>query len=313
MITAKGLKKLIFHPITFITDYRNKGRWRGSLNLSQANLLSPVTIMLYTGGGHPSQSHLALWIPYFIKADIDFIILTRHRVAFDMAVEDYPHVNIAYAREERDVQRIMEKLNFLKACFYPSNTGNNIHLLSFSHIEHIFIGHGDSDKSASAHKFFRVYDQNWVAGDAHRDRFENEGFDFSGLEFVKVGRPNLLEVLEKTEGSWRDRHEGKINLLYLPTWEGVYEEQNYSSLPLLQNIVEELDIKFDLSISVKLHPSTGNRETSLQNIEKKLETLIGNKKIDAEVVSKERTVNDLLTQNTLFICDISAVVSESLS
>ncbi|MCH9739440.1 MAG: CDP-glycerol glycerophosphotransferase family protein [Epsilonproteobacteria bacterium] len=313
MITSKGLKKLLSHPRTFIKDYRNKGKWRGSLNVSQVNLLSPITIVLHTGEGKPSQSHLALWVPYFIEAEIDFMILTRHRVAFDMAVENYPDVNIAYARGEAEVQKVMSKLNFVKACVYPSNTGNNIHLLAFDEVEHIFIGHGDSDKSASAHKFFRVYDQNWVAGEAHRDRFENEGFDFRGLEFVQVGRPNLLEVVEKTQNKWEDRYNGKVKLLYLPTWEGVYDEQNYSSLSIVKNIIEEVSVKFDFSISIKLHPSTGNRELGLKNIEKKLTQLISRKKIDGELVAKEKTVNELLTQSNMFICDISAVVSESLS
>jgi hypothetical protein len=313
MITAKGLKKLILHPRTFIKDYRNKGKWRGSINIEYANLLMPITVILHTGEGESSRSHLALWVSYFIKADIKFMIMTRHRVAFDMAVEDYPNLNIVYARGEKDVQQIIEKLNFLKACFYPSNTGNNIHLLAFAHIEHIFIGHGDSDKSASAHKFFRVYDQNWVAGEAHRDRFNNEGFDFRGLEFVKVGRPNLLDVVENTQTPWRDRFQDDIKLLYLPTWEGVYEEQNYSSLPIIKEIVEEIGSKFTLSLSLKLHPSTGNREIGLKGVEKELITLMRNKKITGKVVAKEQTVHQLLTLNNLYICDISAVVSESLS
>jgi len=317
MITSKGLKKLILHPRTFIRDYRNKGTIKRSIkksiNVAHANLLLPITVILHTGEGKPSESHLALWVPYFIKADINFLILVRHRVAFDMAVESYPNTNIAYARGEGDVKKIIEKLNFLKACFYPSNTGNNIHLLAFSHIEHIFIGHGDSDKSASAHKFFRVYDQNWVAGDAHKDRFSNEGFDFRGLEFVKVGRPNLLEVLKKSQTDWRERYGNSIRLLYLPTWEGVYEEQNYSSLPILKDIIVEVSTKFDMAISIKLHPSTGNREIGFKNIEKDLVKLINTRKINGELVAKEQTVNDLLSQNNLFICDISAVVSEALS
>ena len=314
MITSKGLKKLIFHPITFIREYRNKGRWRGSINVTHDNLLLPITVILHTGEDKPSESHLALWVPYFIKANINFLILVRHRVAFDMAVESYPNTNIAYARGEEDVKKIIEKLNFLKSCFYPSNTGNNIHLLAFSHIEHIFIGHGDSDKSASAHKFFRVYDQNWVAGDAHKDRFGNEGFDFRGLEFVRVGRPNLLEVLKKSQTDWRERYDNAIRLLYLPTWEGVsLSVQNYSSLPILKNIIEKINIKFDMFISIKLHPNTGNREIGFKKLEKDLIKLIDSRKIDGEVVAKEQTVNELLSQNNLFICDISAVVSEALS
>ena len=47
------------------------------------------------------------------------------------------------------------------------------------------------DKSASAHKFFRVYDEIWVAGQAHIDRFKNAGFNTAHIDFVKVGAPQF--------------------------------------------------------------------------------------------------------------------------
>lgn len=45
--------------------------------------------------------------------------------------------------------------------------------------------------------FFRAYDENWVAGEAHIDRMLNAGFNLNGLKHLKTGRPNLLGILKK--------------------------------------------------------------------------------------------------------------------
>lgn len=55
-------------------------------------------------------------------------------------------------------------------------------------------------------KFFRVYDENWVAGEAHIDRMLNANFNLNGLKHVKIGRPNLLDILKKAN------QVGKIDL-----------------------------------------------------------------------------------------------------
>jgi len=196
----------------------------------QFNTFVSYTHLLYSGEGLNGVSHLDLWIPHFLKAEISFLVLVRNNDLFEILQKKYPQVTVLFAKGEKEVESFLKQLPFLQACFYPSNVGSNLHLLKFNMLKHIFIGHGDSDKTASAHKYFRVYDENWVAGEAHIDRFKNEGFDCSGLQQIKVGRPNLKETLQVAQKPWQTRFKGKINLLYLSTWEGVYKEQNYTSI-----------------------------------------------------------------------------------
>ena len=317
-MTFRGLKKLLLHPKIFIRDYRNKGKGKGkkkvpSINISQINFLTPFTHVLHTGEGEHAVSHLDLWIPYFIEAQIDFFVLTRNMTAFNKASEKYPLIDVVYLKGEKEIESAFKKLIFLKACFYPSNTGNNLHLLKFNHLKHVFLGHGDSDKTASAHKYFRVYDENWVASDAHIDRFKNEGFDFSGLKSVKVGRPNLLKILEESTDLWRERFASKINLLYLSTWEGVYTEQNYTSVYMVNEIVEILKDIENLKLSVKLHPRVGSRDYSLLDTNSKLKNFSQANGIDCTVYERDKPVDELIIESNIFICDISAVVSECLA
>ena len=220
----------------------------------QVNTFYPYKIILHTGEGENGITHLNLWIPIFQKSGINFVVFVRNYEVFKYVKEKYGELPIIMAKSDKEVKKILDKMQSLKACFYPSNTGNNLHLLSYDDIKHIFIGHGDSDKTASAHKYFRVYDENWVAGQAHIDRFNNAGFDHTGLRHIKVGRPNLKETLLFTQDNWKNRFGGKINLLYLSTWEGVYKEQEYTSVEIIKEFFKDInEILSEVYIKIKLH------------------------------------------------------------
>jgi len=323
--------KLIKHPVLFFKDAINKPVPnkpvpkkpvpkkpvpkkpvpinRDEYNYNKFELYSHL---LHTGEDITGLSHLDLWLPHFIKADVNFVVMVRNYELFQIIVEKYPQLTITFAKVDKDVGYYLDQLVFLKACFYPSNTGRNMHLLKFNKIKHIFIGHGDSDKTASAHKYFRVYDENWVAGKAHIDRFVNEGFDFSGLESVEVGRPNLKETLEISKISWENRFDGQLNLLYLSTWEGVYQEQNYTSVYMIEEFFNKNLIEFD-HLKIKLHPWVGRRDKSLENFASTLDELLSLKGVDYTIYDKTTPVEELIKQSNIFICDISAVISESLA
>ncbi|MEE6534403.1 CDP-glycerol glycerophosphotransferase family protein, partial [Campylobacter coli] len=139
----------------------------------------------------------------------------------------------------------------------------------------------------------------------------NAGFNLNGLKHLKTGRPNLLGILKKSKLDWRDRFEGRINLLYLPTWEGTYKEQDYSSLGMvLQNIKKLQDYSSfqKINISVKLHPFSGKKEKRFL----KLEYLLSKEK-KIRVISKYDSLHKYIINSNMFICDISAVVSECLA
>ena len=279
-----------------------------TLLLNNINFILPIKFILHTGEKNGALAHLNIWIEYFEDANIDYIILTRHIEAYSATIEKYPYLKVIFAKNKPEIDNIIQRLPLIKACFYPSNTGNNLHLLFYNKINHIFLGHGDSDKTASAHKFFRVYDENWVSGEAHIDRFKNAGFDCDGLEQVKVGRPNLYKVIEKSQTKWKDRFNSKYKVLYLPTWEGIYKEQDYSSLSIIKQNIELVNSIEKLDINIKLHPFSGNREKSFLSLENEL--------LDFEhcnVINKQETVNNCILNSNIFICDISAVVSECLA
>lgn len=281
-----------------------------SFNFTRVNFFVQTSIILHTGEGRPGQSHLNLWIPHFAAAQIPYIILIRNADLYKWAVQKYPSLSIAYAKKPLDVEKLINRLPQLQAVLYPSNTGNNIHLLRFNDIEHIFIGHGDSDKTASAHKFFRVYDKIWVAGQAHIDRFANAPFESKHISFLKVGRPNLKAILKNNT---RTGISNSPSVLYLPTWEGVYEEQNYSSINFAGKLLSELHTIFGATINAKLHPQTGIRDKTLANAREHLKQALTQQGILSTIHEKSTGIEELVPLGNIFICDISAVVTECLS
>ncbi len=275
--------------------------------VNDINFMFPIEYIIHTGEGKAAVPHISIWYPSFRAAySTRTLILTRNQVAFDsislyLKKHDYPNM-VVLCKSEKDVDELFRKCVGVKACFYPSNTGNNIHPLKQTGIKHVFIGHGDSDKSASAHKFFRVYDENWVAGDANIDRFSK--ITTNGLQFRKVGRPNMRDILCGNTCSWSDRFSGKLNVLYLPTWEGVYNEQNYSSISLsgkISNIVNKLSV-----FSAKFHPMTGSRDPECLKC-------VSECSKDSNIFSADQPLSTFISDYNVFICDISAVVSECLS
>ena len=303
------ISKLIKNPKLYFKDALLKYGFLKQKKANSINIFESYSACLHIGESeNHAFSHVQIWFDYFMASGLKFVILTRDNAACRLIIEKFPEAKVVCAINSTHIKEFFEAFPTIRICLYPSNTANNFHMLAYTHIKHVFIGHGDSDKSASAHKFFRAYDENWVSGDAHIDRIKNAGFALNGLENIKVGRPALYEILSQNLSSWQERYQGQLNLLYLPTWEGAYAEQDYSSLErLIQNIRDISNLE-KLNISVKLHPFTGKREKrylDLYDVIKEEENI--------NLIPTNESLSSHIINSNLFICDISAAVSECLA
>lgn len=283
-----------------------------NLDLTHVNFYKPIHYILHSGESlNGGANHLRLWLPTLIRANVNFVILVRNEPFYNWVKREYPWISVAYAKRVIDVEELIKLLPDTKYVLYPSSTGNNIHLVRFNHLNHVFIGHGDSDKASSAHKALRLFDEIWTAGQAHIDRFKNSDFKTNHLTFLKVGRPNLNKVLTASQVNWKTRLD--FNILYLPTWEGVIEETNYSSIHLSGVIIRELQSLMNIPISVKYHPFTGNRNSALLSINQLTNIMIQEDNLSATVLDAATDLGTEIPKNNIFICDISGVVSECLA
>lgn len=273
------------------------------LGKSHARALANKLAALHIGDGAGAEFHVDLWLQHMQQSNREILVIVRSAFVF-AALKKRNDLDVVYVKEARDGEVLLARCPKLKAMFYTSNTGNTIHFIRNTHLVHVFLGHGDSEKSASCHKFFRVYDEIWTAGQAHIDRFRNSGIDFRGLALVPVGRPSLTPILkESTDAVFG-------NFLYLPTWEGFYNEQLYSSVAIGIQFLRYISLATGKRPVVKFHPWTGKQTATLLNSETNYRRDLPGDAVaiaerSAPVVSVMRNVDFL-------IADISSVVTDFL-
>lgn len=246
--------------------------------------------------------HLEYWLDSFIASGHQFLIVTRQIETYHLITKKYPKQNTSLVTNPAQIDTIYNKFKKIKAVFYPANTANNIHFLRTCGKKHIFIGHGDSDKSSSMNRLFKVYDEVFVSGQAHIDRFQHADFNTESIKFKVIGRPTT-EIYKDNEPYTANK------IIYIPTWEGFVSEQSYSSINLAEKIIIELRKITDLPIEIKLHPLTG----LVNGDNKKIEQSIKNLKLaNIKIHKKDSQLKTLLKHNAVYICDISATITECL-
>lgn len=219
------------------------------------------------------------------------------------------------ALELRDPgELLMLDFSSVRIALYPCNTGNNIHLLRLPNIMSAFIGHGDSDKSASNNPFSRAYDELWVAGEAGADRYRRSDLGVHDDQYRFVGRPQVHAIGRAPELG----EESTPTVLYAPTWEGVNLDQEYSSVSAVgEHIVAGL-LAAEPAVRVvfKAHPFTGQRDAKYRAVLARIAAMIDDAAartgIDHRVV-KGGSINEWFNRSTALITDVSSVVSDFLS
>lgn len=266
--------------------------------------ISRARFFLHIGDGVDAAFHVDLWYPYIASVDSGAIIVIRSRMLFNRLLRTRPELPLVYAKNGYLAEQLVSNCPNLIAVLYVSNTGNTVHFLRFNHVSHVFVGHGDSEKAASSHKFFRAYDEVWTAGRAHIDRFRATGMNHDGLGFRVVGRPTLRGLL--------NAQPDQDSFLYLPTWEGFQAEQDYTSIRASEEFIPNVVDLTGLGATVKFHPWAGKRETAFHEVEARLGTVRTDQKAPIEVVERGELAADRMKSASFLIADISSVVSDFL-
>jgi len=280
--------------ILFFKDYSN------NIVYNNVKKYSPKIIVYFSGNKH-TTFQLDLWIPVIKKSDFKFIIILREHHHY-LKLND-TSLPIVFLKNTLAVEKI-STITSIKAALYLSNVGKNIHLIRSNNIKHIFIGHGDSDKSSSANNIMKLYHHMFVAGEAHIDRMKANNIFVPKNYFLKIGRPNL--ELEINNNSYAI--DGKLNILYAPTWEGYFENSSYSSLNKINEIINNYISKNKNKINFlfRPHPHTGVVNNNLLDTAYKISLLnINNDGI-------YNNLYDCFKFCDIMITDISGILSDFL-
>ncbi|WP_286929610.1 MULTISPECIES: CDP-glycerol glycerophosphotransferase family protein [Aeromicrobium] len=266
-------------------------------------------VVVHLSGPDTAAYQINTWIEALESLDQRvFVVLRDHPLFERMASSSLPTLSLPAPGE-----LLMLDFSMVKVALYPSNTGNNIHLLRLPTMMSAFIGHGDSDKSASNNPFSRVYDELWVAGEAGADRYRRSGMHIPEDQYRFVGRPQV-HAIERTPRVG----EAEIpTVLYAPTWEGVNQHQEYSSLRAIGvQLIDALLADGSVRVVYKPHPFTGQRDAKYRIahavISRRLDDAKARTGIDHRVVTSG-SLTGWMNQSTALVSDISSVLSDWLA
>ncbi len=223
-------------------------------------------VVLYHSGAPGSAYQVNMWLSTLERLDRRAMVLLRQPELLGQ-IESTP-LPVACVASASDVMDF--EIASLKLALYVGNVGDNIHLIRNGLLRHVFIGHGDSDKAASANRVSRIYDQVWVAGPAGRTRYRRADARVDDTAVVEVGRPQL-DGLKPAER----RPDGTLTVLYAPTWEGWSGDMDLTSVASLgPALVRLLVATPGIRVIYRPHPLAGTRSPAVRHAHQRIVDLL---------------------------------------
>ena len=265
-------------------------------------------VLVHLSGSVADAYQINVWLETLEQLDQRVLLLLRTPDVFEaMAPTTLP---AACIRSGTDVMSL--DLSCATVALFPANVGSNLHVLRLPTLMSAFIGHGDSDKSASINPFAKVYDELWVAGEAGASRWRRAGVGVREEQLVKVGRPQIAAVQRRTP-----RTEGwRPTLLYAPTWEGWNAAQDYCSVSAIgpELIEAALAHPARLRVIYKPHPMLGRRDPKVLTAHHRIVRLLSQAAGGGhQVVQGSRSLFDCFNSSDGLASDVSSVVTDYLA
>jgi CDP-glycerol glycerophosphotransferase (TagB/SpsB family) len=188
-------------------------------------------------------------------------------------------------------------------------------MLRFDRLTHIWLNHGDSDKSANYSARHSAFDKVFVSGQQGVERYAAHGVRIRPDQFAIVGRPQTERI------ETRDvplPAEAPRTVLYAPTWHGGKPNTNYSSLPLGAQIVDAL-LARGVTVIFRSHPHTYNdpQQTGIaRDIQRRLNAdrkTTGRPHVSGRAAEVDWDLPDCFNHCDAMITDVSSVASDFLA
>ncbi|HET9647240.1 MAG TPA: CDP-glycerol glycerophosphotransferase family protein [Microlunatus sp.] len=261
----------------------------------------------------PESSHqVTMWLPYLERLGRRFLIVVRNAATFDeiAARTSRPVILRRYAPE---LPAVIAPT--LRTVFYVNTSSRNEPMLAYLGLQHIQLNHGDSDKAPSYRRAFRVFDKNFVAGQAAIDRFAQHGIEVPASAFEIVGRPQV-EAIELADRPIS--HHPHPVVLYAPTWFGYFDDSRYSSLTAGVDIVAAL-LARECTVIFRPHPWSRHTPALSAAVDKIDELLRQDHASHADrphlfgpVATDRLSLVDCFNRSHAMIADVSSVVADYL-
>ncbi|MCP3784848.1 CDP-glycerol glycerophosphotransferase family protein [Micromonospora sp. A3M-1-15] len=288
-----------------------RARRNGEAKLLKALTAYEPVFLVHWNAPAGTAYQLAMWLPYLERLNRKFFVLVRNQTNFNEVV-GLTKTPVVMRMGLNQLDEVIAPS--LRAAFYVNTATVNNHVARYTNLKHIQLNHGDSDKVPSHNPVFRLYDKNFVAGQAAIDRFAANGVSMPAEMFTIVGRPQVENVAIATEPI---ASIANPRVLYAPTWAGFYADSNYSSLLAGYDIIKAL-VARGCSVVFRPHPYS-QRSAALARECDRIRTLLADDRrtngrphvfgAEAEVAM---TVADCFNASDAMVSDVSSVVADYL-
>ncbi len=185
--------------------------------------------LVYYADGPVNLYQLRQWYEplKLLDAEAPAVIVCRSVTAALELLKESP-LPVVYASRVEDLENLVDRQQFSMALYVNQNT-RNFQMMRSNTMLHVFISHGESDKSYMVSGQTKTYDYSFIAGEAAADRLAAHLINFDvAARTIRIGRPQL-DVPPATTGPALPADDRTV-VLYAPTTEGDRPSMRYSSL-----------------------------------------------------------------------------------
>jgi hypothetical protein len=229
--------------------------------------------MVYYADGLVNLYQLRQWYePLKALNEQSPVVLVCRSVSSALALLEESPVPVVYGSRIEDIENLVNRQNFKMALYVNQNT-RNFQMMRFASMMHVFISHGESDKSYMTSGQMKCYDYAFIAGDAASNRLSKALMRYDVPTRTKrIGRPQLDTV---ATGGVPLPSDGRTVVFYAPTWEGDRPSMSYGSLASHGvAMTQALLATGRHRIIVRAHPRTGVVSEEHKAAQEKIRQLI---------------------------------------
>ncbi len=314
VVAAPALVATLFGGWLAVDGWRRRrtGHREELAALTEALRRHRPRFLLYFSAPPGSAYQVKMWLPHLARLGEPYLLVLaeEHHLPELAAATDAPLV----VYDTFEALDAVVGVPGLRAAFYVNNGMKNAHCVRYTHLTHVQLYHGDSDKAVTASPLNAMFDRVFVAGQAAVDRFAAYGVEIPRHKLRLVGRPQVaaLEVTDRPVAEVTDPV-----VLYAPTWAGAYTDVNYCSLPLAETIVGAL-LARGVTVVLRAHPYAARDRRTAEDL-RRAERLLAR---DRERTGRPHrwgrearevlSLFDCMNLSHAMICDVSSVASDYL-
>ena len=294
-----------------LLDAQRRGRLRRAVRAYAPEFV------IYTAFPDDASYQVTMWLPYLERLGRRYVVITRSDVPA-RALAPLVDAPVICCRSIEEVEAVLAPS--LTTVFYVNASSGNGHMVRHSHLSHVFLGHGDSDKATSSNPTHAMYDVLFVAGQAAIERYAAHGVHIPRDRFSIVGRPQVESVV-RTERPIAEvaaaAGETGLAVLYAPTWRGAVDETALYSLEHGERIVRAL-VERGHRVIFRPHPFTYREPDDVALVERVWAVLeadraaTGRQHVWGPAAETEMSIFDCFNASDAMVSDVSSVVSDYL-